>query len=76
MVANNAWGITTVRYGDTAHFVRKLEVVLAGGRRIEVGTLAAKSSSGYHLPDLFVGSEGTLGVFTKITLALSPLPLK
>ena len=59
---------------DTAHFVRKLEVVLAGGRRIEVGTLAAKSSSGYHLPDLFVGSEGTLGVFTKITLALLPLP--
>jgi D-lactate dehydrogenase (cytochrome) len=74
MVANNASGIRTVRYGDTARFVKRLEVVLADGRKIEVGTLAAKSSSGYHLPQLFVGSEGTLGVFTRITLSLVPLP--
>lgn len=74
MVANNASGIRTVRYGDTARFVQRLEVVLADGRTIEVGALAPKSSSGYHLADLFVGSEGTLGVFTKITLSLAPLP--
>lgn len=74
MVANNASGIRTVRYGDTARFVRRLEVVLADGRIIETGTLAAKSSSGYHLPQIFVGSEGTLGVFTRITLSLVPLP--
>jgi D-lactate dehydrogenase (cytochrome) len=74
MVANNASGIRTVRYGDTARFVQRLEVVLADGRTIEVGTLAPKSSSGYHLADLFVGSEGTLGVFTRITLSLAPLP--
>ena len=74
MVANNASGIRTVRYGDTARFVKRLEVVLADGRKLDVGTLAPKSSSGYHLPQLFVGSEGTLGVFTKITLSLAPLP--
>lgn len=74
MVANNASGIRTVRYGDTSHHVQKLEVVLADGRVVEVGGLAPKSSSGYDLPSLFVGSEGTLGIFTRITLALAPLP--
>ncbi len=74
MVANNASGTRTVRYGDTSHHVRKLEVVLADGRAVEVGTLAPKSSSGYDLTSLFVGSEGTLGIFTRITLSLAPLP--
>jgi len=74
MVANNASGIRTVRYGPTSRYVKRLEVALADGRRIEVGTLAHKSSSGYDLAGLFVGSEGTLGVFTRITLELAPLP--
>ncbi len=74
MVANNASGIRTVRYGATSRFVRRIEAVLADGRVIEMGTGAPKSSSGYDLPRLFVGSEGTLGVFTRITLELAPLP--
>jgi D-lactate dehydrogenase (cytochrome) len=73
-VANNASGIRTVRYGPTSRFVKGLEVVLADGRLVEMGTLAPKTSSGYDLPSLFVGSEGTLGVFTRITLELAPLP--
>lgn len=74
MVATNASGIRTVRYGSTHRYVKRLEVALADGRRAEVGTLAHKSSSGYDVTGLFVGSEGTLGVFTRITLELAPLP--
>ena len=74
MVGNNASGIRTVRYGPTSRFVQRLEVVLADGRVIEVGTLAPKSSAGLDLVRLLVGSEGILGVFTRITLALAPLP--
>ncbi|NOY44927.1 MAG: FAD-binding oxidoreductase [Deltaproteobacteria bacterium] len=74
MVANNASGIRTVRYGPTRRFVKRLEVVLADGRVVEVGTLAPKSSSGLDLVGLWVGSEGTLGVFTRIVLELAPLP--
>ncbi|GAB6063602.1 FAD-binding oxidoreductase [Deferrisoma palaeochoriense] len=74
MVANNASGIRTVRYGPTRRFVKRLEVVLADGRVIETGTLAPKTSSGLDLVGLLVGSEGTLGVFTRITLELAPLP--
>ncbi|MFU8855520.1 MAG: FAD-binding oxidoreductase [Deferrisomatales bacterium] len=74
MVATNASGIRTVRYGSTNRYVKRLEVALADGRRVEVGTLAHKSSSGYDTAGLFVGSEGTLGVFTRITLELAPLP--
>ncbi|GAB4254414.1 FAD-binding oxidoreductase [Deferrisoma sp.] len=74
MVANNASGIRTVRYGPTRRFVKRLEVVLADGRVIEAGTLAPKTSSGLDLVGLLVGSEGTLGVFTRITLELAPLP--
>ena len=48
--------------------VRDLEVVLANGEVIHTGNLAAKSSSGYHLNGVFVGSEGTLGCFTELTL--------
>ncbi len=74
MVANNASGIRTVRYGPTRRYVKRLQVVLADGRVVEVGTEAPKSSSGFDLAGLLVGSEGTLGVFTRITLALAPLP--
>jgi len=54
--------------------VRDLEVVLADGRIIHTGGLSAKSSSGYHLTSLFVGSEGTLGVFTELTLRVYGIP--
>jgi len=70
MVANNAAGIQAVKYGATKHYVLKLEVVLPTGEIIKVGTNAMRTSSGYDLVHLFVGSEGTLGVFTEITLRL------
>ena len=74
MVANNASGIRTIKYGATKDFVLSMMVVLPSGEIIRVGTNAIKSSSGYDLCRLFVGSEGTLGVVTEITLRLMGLP--
>lgn len=74
MVGNNASGIRTIKYGATKDFVLSMEVVLPSGEVIRVGTNATKSSSGYDLCRLFVGSEGTLGVVTEITLRLIGLP--
>jgi len=74
MVANNAAGIQAVKYGSVKDYVLKLEVVLAGGEIIRCGTEAMRTSSGYDLVRLFVGSEGTLGVFTEITLKLAGVP--
>jgi D-lactate dehydrogenase (cytochrome) len=74
MIANNASGVRTIKYGATKDHVLKLTVVLANGDIIETGSLAAKSSSGYDLTRLFVGSEGTLGVFAQATLRLAGLP--
>jgi D-lactate dehydrogenase (cytochrome) len=74
MAATNASGTTSVRYGVMRDQVRDLEVVLANGDVIHTGSLAAKSSSGYHLNGLFVGSEGTLGVFTELTLQVYGIP--
>lgn len=74
MVANNASGMRAVKYGVTRNYVQKLEVVLPGGQVITVGGNAKKSTSGYDLVSLFVGSEGTLGVVSEITLRLVGLP--
>ena len=62
MIANNASGTRTVHYGSTKDYVLKLTLVLANGEIIATGSRSAKSSSGYDLLHLFVGSEGTLGI--------------
>ncbi|MEN1968605.1 FAD-linked oxidase C-terminal domain-containing protein [Lentibacillus sp. N15] len=74
MAATNASGTTAVRYGIMRDQVRDMEVVLADGSIIHTGNLAAKSSSGYHLSGIFVGSEGTLGCFTELTLRIYGIP--
>ena len=73
MLANNAAGIRTVKYGATKDNVLKMEVVLDDGRIIRVGSRSVKQSSGYDLAHLFIGSEGTLGLITEATLKLAPI---
>ena len=73
-VATNAGGLCCIKYGVTADYVKSLEIVLPGGEQIRTGKRTAKSTAGYDLTGLFVGSEGTLGVVTSALVRLIPAP--
>ena len=73
-VATNAGGIKGAKYGTTKDYVLALEVVLPDGRILHTGSKCMKSVSGYDLTKLLVGSEGTLGIVTEITLKINPKP--
>ncbi|MSS78264.1 FAD-binding oxidoreductase [Anaerococcus sp. AGMB00486] len=73
-VSLNAGGMRAVKYGTTRDYVRKMEVVLPTGEITEFGSIVSKSSTGYSLKDLMVGSEGTLAIITELTLKIVPNP--
>lgn len=73
-VATNAGGLRGAKYGTTRDYVLGLEVVLADGAILKTGSRTMKCVSGYDLTRLFIGSEGTLGVITEITLKITPKP--
>ena len=73
-IAENSGGPRAVKYGVTKDFVLNLEVVLPNGEIINTGANTLKNSTGYNITQLLVGSEGTLGIVTKATLKLIPLP--
>ena len=74
MAVCSASGTMAVKYGTMRTVVSGLTVVLANGDIIKTGTRAKKSSAGYNLTNLFIGSEGTLGIITEVHLRLSPIP--
>jgi FAD/FMN-containing dehydrogenase len=73
-IATNAGGVKVIRYGLTRQWVLGLEVVLASGEVLEIGGALEKNNTGLDLRQLFIGSEGTLGVITEATLKLTALP--
>jgi glycolate oxidase len=74
VIAENSGGPSCLKYGVAKQYVLGLEVVLADGRIMKLGGLTPKNRTGYELAMLFTGSEGTLGVITRITLRLLPAP--
>lgn len=75
MVSTDASGIYALGYGATRRWVLALDVVTGRGEEMRVGSFVPKTSMGYSLKDLFIGSEGTLGLITAVTLRLAPLPV-
>jgi glycolate oxidase len=73
-VAENAGGGRAVKYGVTGHYIHGLEIVAPTGEIIQLGGKRIKDATGYNLVQLMVGSEGTLGIFTKIFIKLLPRP--
>ena len=73
-VAENSGGLRGLKYGVTRNYVMGMEVVLPGGEVLWTGNKCVKDVAGYSLKDLFIGSEGTLGVITKVLLRLIPKP--
>ena len=73
-VSTNAGGMRAVKYGTTRDYVLAMTVVLPNGQILELGRSVTKTSSGYSLLHLMIGSEGTLGVITELTLKLIPNP--
>lgn len=73
-VAENAGGPHTLKYGVTRNYVTGLEVVLPSGKILRYGGKVLKNSTGYDLPHIFIGSEGTFGIVTQVTTKLIPLP--
>ncbi|HBQ45786.1 MAG TPA: 2-hydroxy-acid oxidase, partial [Ruminococcaceae bacterium] len=73
-VATNAGGMRAVKYGTTRDYVRQMTVVLPTGEIVNFGASVSKTSSGYSLLNLMIGSEGTLGIITEMTLRLIPQP--
>lgn len=73
-IALSSSGPRTFKYGSTKDYVIDLKIVLADGRIINTGSNTAKNSTGYHLSQLFIGSEGTLGIVVEATLKLIPKP--
>ena len=73
-VSTNAGGMRAVKYGATRDYVRAMKVVLANGDVVDFGAQVSKTSTGYSLVNLMIGSEGTLGVITELTLKIIPAP--
>lgn len=73
-VATNAGGMRAVKYGTTRDYVRAMTVVLPNGEITHMGATVSKTSSGYSLMNLMIGSEGTLGIITELTLKIIPAP--
>ena len=76
MAATSASGTMAVKYGTMRTVVSGLTVVLPNGDIVKTGTRTKKTSAGYNLTNLFIGSEGTLGIITEVHLRLSPIPEK
>ena len=74
MAGTSCSGTNAVRYGTFKDWIYNMKVVLPDGKIMKTANRAKKSSAGYNITNLFVGSEGTLGVTTELTIKLAPIP--